>query len=101
MQTAHNFSIDNSGGSGSKREYRNICAIFILLLSILCLVSVEITSASDQVPQAPLAGKSIPKYVDPLPSFVGASRNRLHGFHGRVHAASCSRRISQDHGLGI
>jgi len=29
-------------------------------------------SASVQVPQIPLAGKSIPKYVEPLPTFFGA-----------------------------
>ncbi len=41
----------------------------MLLLAALCLIA---TAAPAQVAQTPLPGKNIPKWIDPLPTFVGA-----------------------------
>jgi spore coat protein A len=41
-------------------------------LLVLCAWVTDTALASQQIPQTPLTGKSIPKYVDPLPTFVGS-----------------------------
>jgi FtsP/CotA-like multicopper oxidase with cupredoxin domain len=45
---------------------------FNFVLSTSLVLALGSAWASDQILQTPLPGKSIPKYVDPLPTFVGA-----------------------------
>ncbi len=57
---------------------KNVIAIEFLiaaLLFALCSWIVGNAYASFLIPQTPLLGKNIPKYVDPLPTFVGARVN--------------------------
>ena len=49
-------------------------AAVAVLFTVLFIGSTA--GASVQVPQVPLAGNAIPKYVDPLPTFAG---NRVDG----------------------
>jgi spore coat protein A len=46
--------------------------VILLVLIAFGLIGVRSVRANQQVTQTPLSGKSIPKYVEPLPTFVGA-----------------------------